>query len=54
MYIYNSFLLPNNIPLCGCTTFYHFSVNGHLSCFHFHFLAITNNTDKNIQVQVYL
>lgn len=43
-----AFLLANNIPLKGSTTFLYPSVDEHLSCYHF--WAIMNNDAMNIHV----
>ena len=46
------FFRPSSISLYEYTTFYlsFFPFQGHLSCFHF--LAIMNNDNKNICIQV--
>jgi hypothetical protein len=47
----NSFFLwLNSIPLCTCTTFIHWLINGHLGCFHF--LATVNSATINMRVQI--
>lgn len=49
--ILHSFLLSNNIPLDGYTTYSSSLVDRHL-CY-FHFLAIMNNTAVNIHTQIF-
>lgn len=50
--VLHSFLLPDNIPLFGYTTFY-CSIQ-HLMDNWFDFLAILNNVAKNISMQVFI